>query len=103
MGKRKRGGGKPSRQGPAAATSRASAKPVNPRDRLLDNLLLVLCGAGALLPPYLTYVAWFGDHPLYCSEGSDCDLVQRSRWSRFTTSLFVATEPSTEQPKVRRG
>lgn len=83
MGKKKRSGGKSSRQTAAPSPRAASktAKPANPRDRLLDNLLLGLCGAGALLTTYLTFVAWFGEQPLYCSEGSDCDLVQSSRWS----------------------
>ncbi|GJL55919.1 MAG: hypothetical protein NPIRA02_30510 [Nitrospirales bacterium] len=47
----------------------------------LNIALLVLAAAGILLTSYLTYVAWFEDHPAFCSEGSGCDLVQASRWS----------------------
>ena len=47
----------------------------------LDIALLVLVTAGILLTSYLTYVAWFEDHPAFCAEGSGCDLVQGSRWS----------------------
>ena len=47
----------------------------------LTIALLVLVTTGILLTTYLTYVAWFEDHPAFCSEGSGCDLVQSSRWS----------------------
>ena len=47
----------------------------------LDMVLLVLAGIGILLTIYLTYIAWFEDHPAFCREGSGCDLVQASRWS----------------------
>ena len=47
----------------------------------LDVVLLVLAGIGILLTSYLTYVALFGAHPAFCSEGSGCDLVQASRWA----------------------
>ena len=49
----------------------------------LDMVLLVFAGIGILLTTYLTYVAWFEVHPAFCSEGSECDLVQASRWSVF--------------------
>ncbi|MCA9473747.1 MAG: vitamin K epoxide reductase family protein [Nitrospirales bacterium] len=49
----------------------------------LTLALLILAVAGILLTSYLTYVAWFEDHPAFCSEGSACDLVQSSRWSTF--------------------
>ncbi len=49
--------------------------------RLMDRALLLLCGAGVLLTAYLSYVAWFVEHPLFCAQGSGCDLVQASRWS----------------------
>jgi uncharacterized membrane protein/Zn ribbon nucleic-acid-binding protein len=47
----------------------------------LDIALLALVAAGILLTTYLTYVAWFEVHPAFCTEGSECDLVQSSRWS----------------------
>ena len=50
---------------------------------VLDMVILGLAGIGILLTLYLTYVAWFEEHPAFCSEGSGCDLVQASRWSMF--------------------
>jgi len=47
----------------------------------LDNWLLGLVLAGIALTSYLTLIAWFGEHPAYCGAGSECDLVQQSRWS----------------------
>jgi uncharacterized membrane protein len=47
----------------------------------LDKLLLGLIFAGIALTAYLTYVAWFGERPVLCGADSECDLVQRSRWS----------------------
>ncbi len=44
---------------------------------------LGLAGLGLLITGYLTLVGWLGDSPAYCSAGSDCDLVQASRWSTF--------------------
>jgi uncharacterized membrane protein len=44
-------------------------------------LLLTLAFAGLALTAYITATRWFGTIPLACSEGSDCDLVQSSRWS----------------------
>lgn len=49
----------------------------------LQMTLLVLAGAGILLTVYLTYGAWFDEHPAFCGEGSGCDVVQTSRWSTF--------------------
>jgi uncharacterized membrane protein len=39
--------------------------------------------AGIGLTAYLTFVAWFGEHPAFCGAGSECDIVQQSRWSSF--------------------
>lgn len=49
----------------------------------LDKLLVILCAAGVVLTAYLTYVAVAGDHPMYCSDGAACDLVQSSRWANL--------------------
>ncbi len=43
--------------------------------------LLALAFAGMALTAYLTATKWFGSAPLACGAGSDCDLVQGSRWS----------------------
>jgi uncharacterized membrane protein len=47
----------------------------------LDNWLLGLAAAGIALTSYLTFIAWFGQHPAFCGADSECDLVQQSRWS----------------------
>jgi len=45
--------------------------------------LTVLAGAGMALTLYLTVNVWLGGTPLYCAEGSSCDIVQQSRWGTF--------------------
>ena len=52
-----------------------------PPIRGLHLLLLILVFSGLALTAYITATRWFGTLPLACSEGSDCDLVQSSRWS----------------------
>ncbi len=47
----------------------------------LDNWLFGLALAGVALTFYLTFTAWIGGKPALCTAGSDCDLVQQSRWS----------------------
>ncbi len=42
-----------------------------------------LAGVGMVLTLYLTLAVWLGDPPLYCAEGSACDIVQQSRWGTF--------------------
>jgi uncharacterized membrane protein len=42
-----------------------------------------LAGFGMVLTLYLTLTVWFGDAPLYCAEGSACEIVQQSRWGTF--------------------
>lgn len=42
-----------------------------------------LAGAGMVLTLYLALTAWLGETPLYCAEGSACDIVQQSRWGTF--------------------
>jgi uncharacterized membrane protein len=48
-----------------------------------DRVLLALALGGAALAGYLAVTGWTGTSPLYCGEGSDCDLVQTSRWASF--------------------
>ena len=45
--------------------------------------LLVLSVAGILLAGYLTYTGWADAQAAFCEEGSDCDIVQSSRWGKF--------------------
>jgi uncharacterized membrane protein len=35
------------------------------------------------LTAYLVLTTWLGQQPLYCEEGSSCDIVQQSRWGTF--------------------
>ena len=53
----------------------AKSKPI------LDIALLSLAAGGIVLTTYLSYVAWFDVHPAFCTEGSECDIVQSSRWA----------------------
>lgn len=66
------------RKGSRKAKRRVDASPTVQGAHVL---LLVLAFAGLALTAYLTAVKWFGSVPLACSEGSECDLVQSSRWS----------------------
>jgi uncharacterized membrane protein len=42
-----------------------------------------LAGAGMVLTLYLTLTVWLGGVPLYCAQGSACEIVQQSRWGSF--------------------
>ncbi|MEF9427079.1 MAG: vitamin K epoxide reductase family protein [Candidatus Mariimomonas ferrooxydans] len=35
------------------------------------------------LTAYLALTAWLGQQPLYCEQGSTCDIVRQSRWGTF--------------------
>lgn len=48
-----------------------------------DLALRVLAVAGLLLTAYLTWIALGSGSAALCTEGSGCELVQGSRWSRF--------------------
>lgn len=48
-----------------------------------DLALRVLTLGGLLLTAYLTWIALSSGSVALCTEGSGCDLVQGSRWSRF--------------------
>jgi len=43
----------------------------------------ILAGAGMVLTAYLVVTSWLGHPPVYCREGSPCDIVQQSRWGTF--------------------
>jgi len=74
---------------PSGAAHRAEARVTESRAGVtqarsphpLDKWLLGLVLAGIALTSYLTFVAWFGEHPAFCGADSECDLVQQSRWS----------------------
>ena len=42
-----------------------------------------LAGVGMALTLYLALTVLLGEPPLYCAEGSSCDIVQQSRWGTF--------------------
>ena len=46
-------------------------------------LLTGLAGTGMVLTAYLVLIAWLDQPPLYCEEGSTCNIVQQSRWGTF--------------------
>jgi uncharacterized membrane protein len=45
--------------------------------------LTVLAIAGMVLTGYLVLISWLDQTPLYCDDGSPCDIVQQSRWGTF--------------------
>lgn len=49
----------------------------------LDWVALGLVGVGLLITGYLTVVAASSSVPAFCAVGSDCDLLQQSRYARF--------------------
>jgi uncharacterized membrane protein len=57
---------------------KASGRPAKSRGP--DRVLLTLSIAGMALAGYLSVTGWLGASPLYCSEGSACDVAQSSRW-----------------------
>ena len=48
-------------------------------------ILTGLAGTGMVLTAYLVFTSWMDQPPLYCDDGSSCDIVQRSRWGTFLT------------------
>jgi uncharacterized membrane protein len=59
------------------STGGASAERRDP-----ERVVFVLAVLGTLLTAYLSAIAWLGTPPAFCTEGSGCDLVQQSQWSR---------------------
>lgn len=47
-----------------------------------DWILLLLALSGMLLSGYLTFAALSDAAPAFCDQGSSCQLIQQSRWSR---------------------
>lgn len=60
----------------------SEAKPLSAVTHAPDRVVAILAVIGMLITAYLTWVAWSGTGPLLCAEGSDCDLIRQSRWSR---------------------
>jgi uncharacterized membrane protein len=64
-------------------------KPTVPKKLDKPNWLLTgLAATGMALTAYLAITYWLGEPPLYCTEGSSCEIVQQSRWGTF---LFLPT------------
>jgi len=87
--KRKGASDKPvsSPEAPPVSGKQAAGKkkrPAVPRRRERPNWILTgLAGAGMALTAYLSVTSWMGQPPLYCGQGSSCDIVQHSRWGTF--------------------
>ena len=65
----------------SAGASPASGKATQRSD--VDVVVLALAVFGLLLTGYLSWVALGSASPAFCAEGSGCDVVQQSQWSRF--------------------
>lgn len=61
----------------------AAAAPKPRHDGGPDKVSLALAGLGLLVTGYLGLLALLGGAPLLCTEGSSCELIQHSDWSRF--------------------
>ncbi|MDH5833052.1 vitamin K epoxide reductase family protein [Luteimonas kalidii] len=85
MGRKGAGGRRRGVQG-RASDSRAAPVSASPpaiaKAGRTDIALRALAIVGLLLTVYLAWTASSGG-PAFCTEGSGCDLVQASRWSRF--------------------
>ncbi len=47
-----------------------------------DRAVLALAAAGLLVAGYLAWLKWTGGAALFCAPGTDCDVVQASRYAR---------------------
>jgi len=90
MSRKNRRSGKRGAQDPRPAPDvRREVQPAQPRSEAarghrthpLDNWILAFVVAGIAVSGYLTLTHWFGEKPAFCGTGSQCDLVQQSRWS----------------------
>jgi len=83
--KKKRQGASRTRQAtPEEASVKKKSTDQKKKKRQHPNWLLTLLAvAGMVLTAYLVLTAWLDKPPLYCKEGSSCDIVQQSRWGTF--------------------
>lgn len=101
-----------SRKKPAQRHRRAPASGGHAASLSPDRVTLALAVVGMIITGYLTGVAWFGDNPALCAEGSGCDLIQQSRWSTvlglpvalwgFTVYLLLALAAWRMPPRLKR-
>lgn len=68
------------RKSKSAPPARSAARAPGPAP---DWVALGLVALGLLITGYLTMVALSSSPPAFCAAGSDCDLVQQSRFARF--------------------
>lgn len=87
MGKKKKNSSYQQRnintQGRSARRSKDNNKPESRKRQGPNWPLTALAGFGMLLTLYLAISYWSGETPLYCAEGSSCDIVQQSHWGTF--------------------
>ena len=93
MGKKRKRKASSQENSPSGGESPAQLKPAGKKKKKMkptlknrenpDWILTGLAGAGMLLTAYLALTVWLGQPPLYCDEGSSCDIVQQSRWGTF--------------------
>jgi uncharacterized membrane protein len=74
---------KPSRQEKRAEQKKKKRQPVLKKRENPNWPLTALAVAGMMLTAYLVITSWLDQAPLYCDEGSSCDIVQQSRWGTF--------------------
>lgn len=87
MGKKKKGK-KQSSQEATAPAKKVGRRKKNKQaaQQMIEGPNWIMTGlavAGMLLTGYLSITKWFGNPPLFCDEGSSCDIVQQSRWGTF--------------------
>ena len=70
------------RRGDAVAPTSTGPVPADASSRT-GLALRVLTVAGLLLTAWLAWTGWSGGSPAFCAQGSGCEVVQGSRWSRF--------------------
>lgn len=85
--------GKKNKRNSSQKHARAQSRSVNRNKKRQDSglrkmrsanwPLTALAGFGMALTLYLTINYWAGETPLYCAEGSSCDIVQQSHWGTF--------------------
>ena len=95
-----------SKSAPPARPATLSAGPAP------DWVALGLAVLGLLITGYLTVVALSSAPPAFCAAGSDCDLVQQSRFSRFlglpialwgfATYALIALSVSLVRSRIKR-
>jgi uncharacterized membrane protein len=93
LGKKKKRQGKTLKKAPSKQEAPVREKPEvrkkkkrqsMPKNREHTNWLLTgLASAGIVLTAYLLITNLLDKPPLYCSDGSSCDIVQQSRWGTF--------------------